>query len=433
MKKLSPYFINLKKTQSLFVIIMIIALFLFFSRAIISNGNMFRDVFQHYDLVDSGMDFFNSVVCTSYGEPYTIFKTLYPPLANLFFYICYLCIPENISASWQVGFDNFNSLRNGVFDLRSWQHSLVIFLVYLQMSTLLFFLVVDKMLIIKNKLFSFLILFTFGLLFALERGNIIVVACICTMFFIHYKNVENQPILRELALLSLGVAVGLKVYPAVFSILLIRDKKIIEFFKVCLYSLMLFFLPFFAFNGIEDIYTWIETAKYIGTRNDMAIGTVYFGLNQVVKTVLTNKAMSPLIMEYINLGMILSFTRWLSLIFILIMSLCAIITKKGWKALLCLSLIIILSQQHSPVYNTIFIIPAFIEYINDNEELNITNIVYFACFCLILVPLPAFGYYKTLFVIRFIALICLSISMLSSLSGDLYVLKGYILDVSKKV
>lgn len=426
MKKLSHYLTDLKNTQTLFSSLMILALVIFLNRAVLSNGNMFRDIFQHYDLVDSGMDFFNSIVCTSYGEPYKIFKTLYPPLANLFFYICYLCIPETISAYWQVGFDNFNSLRNGVFDLRSWQHSLVIFLIYLQISTLSFFLIVDKMLVTKNKLFTFLIMFSFGLLFALERGNIIVVACICTMFFIQYKSIEYHHILRELSLIALSIAVGLKVYPAIFSLLLIKEKRFIDFIKVCIYSAIAFFMPFFAFNGIEDIYTWIETARYIGTRNEMAIGTVYFGFTQFIKTVLNNKACSSFILEYIDLTSVLSISRYFTIVILVVMSINAILTKHQWKSLLSLALIITLVQQHSPIYNTIFLIPAFILFINDNKTINRNNFLYFTCFCIILVPLPSFGFYKTLFVIRFFALICMLFMLLASSKKEFYMLNSKI-------
>lgn len=403
---------------------MTVAIALFLIRAVSLNGSMFRDVFQHYDLVDSGMDFFNSIVCTSYGEPYRVFKTLYPPLANLFFYVCYLCIPDNISSAWQVNYDTFNTLRNGVFDLRTWQHSFVIFLVYVQVVALGYYLIVDKMLVVKNKIFSFLILFTFGMLFALERGNIIVAACLFTMFFVHYSRVGISPIVKEMALLSLSIAVGLKVYPAIFSLLLIREKRFIDFFKVCIYSAFAFFMPFFAFNGIEDIYTWIETAKYIGTRNEMAIGTVYFGFTQVIKTALSNKAYSSFILEYINLTSVLSISRYFTIVILAVMSLNAILTKHQWKALLSFALIIILTQQHSPIYNTIFLIPAFIEFINDNEIVNKNNFLYFTCFCIILVPLPAFGFYKTLFVIRFFALICMAVKLLFSSKKEFCMLKS---------
>ena len=46
----------------------------------------------------------------------------------------------------------------------------------------------------------------------------------------------------------------------------------------------------------------------------------------------------------------------------------AYLSKNKWKSLLSAALVIVVSQQHSPIYNTIFIIPAFIEFINENNK-----------------------------------------------------------------
>lgn len=416
------YILNFKLFQdskSVFVWIMFLSLAIFLLRAIISNGTVFREVFQHYDLVDTGMDFFNSIVCTGNGEPYKIFKTLYPPLANLFFYACYLCIPEQLTSSWNVGFENFMSLRNSLYDLRTWQHSLVIFLVYVEISVISFYLMIDTLQKKSNKLFNIALLFSFGMLFALERGNIIVLVCIFVMFFVKYYE-DSSKYLREVSILALSIAVGLKVYPIVFSVLILKDKKYIDFLKLCMYCFLTFIVPFYVFNGLADIFTWIETAKYVGTRNEMAIGVSYFGFTQVLKCVLVNQAVQPYISQCIDINFILNLSRYFCTIIALLLMLNAYLTKNKWKSLLSVALIIVVSQQHSPIYNTIFIIPAFIEFINENNKFNCKNILYFICFFLLLIPWPSFGFYRVEYIIRVICLFLLTVKMILEIVVYIY-------------
>lgn len=409
------YFKLFQDSKMVFVGLMFLSLAIFVLRAIISNGTVFREVFQHYDLVDTGMDFFNSIVCTGNGEPYKIFKTLYPPLANLFFYACYLCIPEQLTSSWNVGFENFTSLRNGLYDLRTWQHSLVIFLVYVEISLISFYLMIDSLQKKSNKLFNIALLFSFGMLFALERGNIIVLACIFMMFFVKYYGNSNK-YLRELSILALSIAVGLKVYPIVFSVLILKDKKYIDFLKFCIYCLLTFIVPFYVFNGLADIFTWIETAKYVGTRNEMAIGVNYFGFTQVLKGVLVNQIIQPYISQCIDINFILNLSRYFCTIIAILLMLNAYLSKNKWKSLLSAALVIVVSQQHSPIYNTIFIIPAFIEFINENNKFNCNNICYFISFFLLLLPWPSFGFYKAAYIIRVICLFLLTVKMISEIT-----------------
>ena len=51
-----------------------------------THGEIFSEIFFN-DSLDTGMDFFHSIEYTRGRAPYDLFETLYPPLANLFFYI----------------------------------------------------------------------------------------------------------------------------------------------------------------------------------------------------------------------------------------------------------------------------------------------------------------------------------------------------------
>ena len=72
---------------------------LFLIAGTVSSGDSFFTNFGA-DARDTGMDFFNSLAEAASGEPYTQFKTLYPPLANLLFFLLGKSVPEDVSSKW---------------------------------------------------------------------------------------------------------------------------------------------------------------------------------------------------------------------------------------------------------------------------------------------------------------------------------------------
>ena len=85
-------------------------------------------------------------------------------------------------------------------------------------------------------------------LYALERGNIIVLAAaLCTAFLAGYRS-ENRTA-RELSFLALAAAAALKVYPALLGLLLLYERRWREAARLMLYGAALTLLPFLCLNG----------------------------------------------------------------------------------------------------------------------------------------------------------------------------------------
>lgn len=422
-----------RKIDKIFYNIMVLIFVLLVVRIIVSNGSAMREIFQHSDLVDSGMDFFNSIICTKDAEPYKVFKTLYPPLANMFFYFCYLCIPNELSSLWNVDWNNFYLLRTTNLDLRIWQAPLMLFILYVQIITIAAFIIFKSSVYSKSSLFSISLLFTSGMLFALERGNIIIVSMLILLYFVLIK--DNKSMWkRECSLVALGVTSGLKIYPIIFSIILLKEKRYLDFLKSIVYFLFFLFVPFFFFNGLADIKIWIDVAFNVSTRNDMALGTNYLGFIQVVKTVIMSKYISKDIFLLISLDDILKVSRYFILLFFVLSFVKILFEKKTWKIYLILSLIIAFTQQHSPIYNTIFFIIPFIFFINAERNLNKNNFLYFIFFLLILIPLPSFGHLKIAHIIKFLDLFVIVIYVLIDTIYDLYktIEEKYLLCIRKE-
>lgn len=227
-----------------------------------THGGIISNIFFS-DTLDTGMDFFHSIEYTKGATPYEKYSTLYPPLANLFFYILYCCVPEWQSRNWADSFGASIGMRGTGADLRVWQATLLSFIIYCIVVTMLFLFL--SFVLLKGKKYVCMMIFCMmmsnGVLLAFERGNIIFVAMIFTMFFVFFRNSENW-FVKEMAFIALGLAFGLKLYPAVVGILLLYDKKIKEAVRAAIYGIAVYVLPIYVFHeGAEGLFNSIQSAS----------------------------------------------------------------------------------------------------------------------------------------------------------------------------
>ena len=82
------YKIEFNKASKAYIIMYFACTLCIFLCVFITHGSILSDLL-FYDTRDTGMDFFHSIEYVRGRTPYKQFNTLYPPLANLFFY-CYI-------------------------------------------------------------------------------------------------------------------------------------------------------------------------------------------------------------------------------------------------------------------------------------------------------------------------------------------------------
>lgn len=253
---------NTRNMAHIFIACTAIGLSLTALSLFISHGESFNEIF-HVDSFDTGMDFFHSIEYTRGRAPYELYETLYPPLANLFFYVLSRFVPYSQQATWADTFQGGVDARGTLADQRLWQPSMLLFMAFIIAASLLLFLLIQKL---SEKThcataLGLCFLVSYGVLFALERGNIIILCAICCLFFVFYKDSSNKW-LSELSLVALAVAAGLKLYPAVFGLLLLYDKQYKKAFRAIIYGVVLFFLPFLLFReGINGLSTFLEVLQ----------------------------------------------------------------------------------------------------------------------------------------------------------------------------
>lgn len=166
--------------------------------AMLTHGGSLQALF-HYDLRDAGMDFFNSLAETRGAVPYTVYETLYPPLANLFFYLLQLCIPRDVASQWAGTHVGITEMRGTDLDLRSHQAPMPLFLIYIVVVTILMIEVMERALKTESthaRLIAVASVLCCGNLYAIERGNIITLSFILSLFFLVNYNADS-PIVPE--------------------------------------------------------------------------------------------------------------------------------------------------------------------------------------------------------------------------------------------
>lgn len=348
-----------QKRIQIFCIALFGLMILFWLMALYTRGWTLVKYF-HTDKNDSFMDYFHMLANV---EPYAN-KANYPALPFLIWRLLRHLIPDN------------EYITDG-FYLRSTYEAILGFVVFQMLNIFLIVEVLKNTIPMSkmNKIILPLSLVLSGpVLYALERGNIILLALGFTLLFCLLYN-NNKKWVRLFAYLFLAIAVAIKIYPGVFAVLILLKKRYKEFAVFLGMCLLCYIIPFFFFDN------WIEAIKTvfvgIGTVNDLnrdvGFGNNFSFLNDL-------KIISAFLGKYVN--------RFSSFYLIIPVIVCAIIfffNKETWKKLVAVSLFIVWIPEFNPTYILIFFIPALIYFLKSNK--NKFEWFYMCCFVLIFSPI----------------------------------------------
>ena len=311
------------------------------------------------DQNDMFMDFFNCIAGYG-GNPYLgDYPTNYPPMAVLFFQMIRNAMPQEL-------FDLTS------YEMRMQQTPMMMYFFYtILVSVIVTGTYVNKVRMESGKkqlLFLFLVL-GFPTLFSFERGNISNLAFALTVFYVGYYSDEN-PVLRHLAYIALGIATAIKIYPAVFTVLLLKDKKFKEVLCLIGYEIVLFFWPFWSFGGIDAIGGFIKgLTSFASSRSAALHGNEIMVIHEELVAGLTSQSYSFAKALPDAYGFNFSFKSminvfatiigrdispvFLNILFFLVVGfllLYTFVSKEKWKTLLGCALLILLVPAFSCAY-----------------------------------------------------------------------------------
>ena len=360
---------------TLFATVMVLMLLVFIIAAVITGGKSVANMFWA-NRFETFSDYFDSIVYSS-DNPYTA-GVIYPPLITVFYEIIgHFAIPFADPLFIDPTFLEFPfkelslALRNSQMGLMS----------YLVITILTFYAVrriVSKLSEGKNinaEALFLLLALSYPLLFAVERGNNVIIAVVfCFIFLMGYKS-ENK-IIRYASYAALGVAAGIKIYPALFGLLILRDRKYREMLECVLVVAVIFFLPFLFTDGnpimmIENILDYAVPESVAGFIN---LTQLTFAIFQTVLPHGTVVLMSNIV--------VLTVTS-LSVIIILFDR-----KMKPWKVIALIAFNIILGPGVGTQYLFVYVAIPLVYFLISEKEMTRENKFFLLCFIIVLMLVP---------------------------------------------
>jgi len=273
----------------------------------------------------------------------------YPPLAFLIFHWL-----------WKIGAKNADFSWTEWQKYEAYQYNLLLLFMLMLITIVLMTMVAKKILSNYTDLQSgaFLVFILCSAPFyqgVIERGNIVLMALALLLFAVLYRNSENK-VVREFSLIFIALAAGLKIYPAVFGLLYLKDKRWAESVRLIMYGMIFFFLPFLFTGGIPGILGFFARMKKLS-------GNYTVGLWTSIRCFMASAY------DYLNLNWNIQFvSKALEIFFALVSIMMFFIEKREWKSILYLCGIMTLCTPRSFRYNSIFMIIPILLLFAENKK-----------------------------------------------------------------
>jgi hypothetical protein len=378
--------------STLFITIMFVFFVIFIAAAIMTDGNSFYNSLW-YDRKDIFMDHFNSVA-------YSMEHPNYPPLAMLFYYV-FNCLTVPF----------LDPAHTGGYDIRDSQMGMISFLVMILFTFYLLHLLFRILMKrtnsekeggigIRTEVLFLLIVISFPFMFAVERGNNIILALVfCLAFLIGYRS-ENK-IVRYASYIALGCAVGFKLTPAILWLLIVREGRYKEA-GICAAIAVLSILPFVFIvpDMIENIIVATDSVDPGKWR--------FLNLDHFASMIFRD-------MLGLEKGITATLSTAVVLVFMLLSSVVVLFAKnmKFWKiaALLCCT--ISLGFGIPGGYMMIYVSIPLMLFIATEKKMTKNNLFYLVCFIMAIaltpVMMPDEFYYNISIKVCFVIIIAIAL------------------------
>ena len=341
----------------LFVLLLSFTILLFFIFFIKDKGGMQLNIVAGgWDLF---ADFYNMIIYVSERDPFYhplngLFVKCYLPLAYMFFYPFSVVKNYYSMSLYEVQIDPISNMS---------------LLIFMFIGILLFILSLKKL--YNKKEYSYIIpallFITTPLIYTIERGNIILhTAAFASIFLCLYKSEKRHE--QIIALICLGIASALKIYPVILGFLLLQEKRYKDIIIGALITLVLVFLPFFFLkhsfleNFSQFLLALKEFSNIMGIRYGLALLFI-----------------SKLGSDFLLYAKIIVF------IFFIISIIYSFVANEYWKKVLLL-MIISIQTPTTAYYAELFMYPVIILFLSKEKFYKI-DYVFLILFVLLLMPL----------------------------------------------
>lgn len=219
-----------------------------------TDGEALKPFFYYYK--DYCMDFYNHILYVQ--DPKHVYESsvfaTFPPLAYIFYYLLGKCIPPSVVAG-----EGGRALRDNLLGMNLYVTYTAVLSAFLILAMEPF---TEKLRRGERWLLTGIILLSAPFIGLYERGNSVFLVLVLLFAFLYLRDSERAW-KREAALLLLATASAFKLYPAVFGLLYLREKRWKEAIRLTGYGIFLVFAPFVFFGGWEAISVLLYNFQFI--------------------------------------------------------------------------------------------------------------------------------------------------------------------------
>lgn len=314
---------------------------------------------------DRFMDFFNVNAMVAERNPYGAFASSYPPLALAFAWLFLFAIypPAVLMPAWllseasgygDVGKTIMNNLSQGIGT----------YLIFAGLFTGIILVFLYKIFqkekaVFKNKsqLYLTILCLTFSapFIFLLDRGNYLLAAIVCYLFFVYYYDKDEIA-----ASVWLGLASAIKIYPLFMLLIFIVNKKWKALEAAILTMVISSFYGLLLFRGgmFQNLFTLLHALGGFGEGYEKETINVHFGVGLTalirIPFMIWNEMTVPKEVPVMGIYLVtgLGLTIWTSVH----------IRREGcaWKKLLVMTALMVFLTPNSYMYNLVYLFPVVV-------------------------------------------------------------------------
>ena len=371
---------KIQLTPVIWMLILIsVGIFLKYLALIVSGGEFYNTIFfdkRHF------MDFFQHV--DRFVKPGNVYFTdqdaCFPAMAYLVYSFIYRLFSfEKVT--------DYNLLKET--DIAMYIVSIYVG-IFLVVFALIFVSNIKNISNAKKNTLCILLCLSYPFVFAIERGNISVYVMLLILLAVCLKD-SKEKLGRELALILIAIAASLKIYPAIFGIMYIKEKRYKEAIRLVIYGIVSFLAPFVFFGGVDGFRQFLHNITQIGT-------------------FITGISISGVILRIIPGDTGIMVGKIVSILFLLSVLIIVFLSKLDWKSIALISSLMMIFVSESGSYCLIYWTIPLVMFINQNK-LSKMDYCYASLFSMIFacVPIPGLGasgiHYIFLYIQLFILLI----------------------------
>lgn len=248
---------------------------------------------------------------------------------------------------------------------------------FVLLSVMVFYHALNK-LVACSTVQKVLIFFSSIMLFAIERGNMIILCAALLCYFLAYKDAAS-PWKRVFALSCLCIISVIKIYPVVFGLFLLRDKRYRAIAYCIVLSLLMVFLPFLSFKGqFGNISQMIVNLSVFAETYNPSQLFPRFGITPLVVagTVYLQKTITETMLDTCDLLTMLMCIASVVLFFQ---------EKTVWKQTALLALPLLMYPTNSAFYCGLYMLPVLFLFLRESHSSSI-DYIYMLFFCILLNP-----------------------------------------------